>query len=65
MQWYNGNNFHRKGGDHMKATFTSENSVLGVSWRLIVGVEERMSESMPSRDARAHLCCLSSLPRFD
>ena len=46
MQWYNGNNFHRKGGDHMKATFTSENSVLGVSWRLIVGTKGHTSASL-------------------
>ena len=53
MQWYNGNNFHRKGGDHMKATFTSENSVLGVSWRLIVGIEGRTCASMLSEQPPA------------
>ena len=53
MQWYNGNNFHRKGGDHMKATFTSEKRFFDVSWRLIVGIEGRTRASMLSEQPPA------------
>ena len=35
------------------AMVTSKKVMLGVSWRLIVGVEERMSESMPSKQSAA------------
>ena len=47
MPWYNSTNFHRKGGDHMKAEFTLEKRILGVSWRLIVGTKERTFASLP------------------
>ena len=35
------------------AMVTSKEVMLGVSWRLIVGVEERMSESMSSKQLAA------------
>ena len=53
MTWYNVTNQPSKGGDHVKAKVTSGKVILGVSWRLIVGVEERKSESMPSKQSVA------------
>ncbi|GEM_PF-1929457 len=35
------------------AMVTSKEVMLGVSWRLIVGVEEHKSESMPSKQLAA------------
>ena len=53
MPWYNNTNFPKKGGDRLKAMVTPKEVMLGVSWRLIVGIEERMSESMPSKQLAA------------
>ena len=53
MVWYNDANFRSKGGDRLNTMVTSKNVNFGVSWRLIVGVEEHKSESMPSKQSAA------------